>query len=106
MPWRAVTVTTTPTMIWGYNRKRRSGALFNNGAQAVFISQNQAAITAEGFPIPAGAGATLHREEGDQPELTLWAQVASGTADIRVQEGTPETRPEPLEVKVLPEGPP
>ncbi len=102
MPYRPVTVTTTPTMLAGYDAKRRSISLINNSTVDVFFSQDQAVTTANGFVLKAGSGVTLTREEGDEPEYTLWAVVAAGSADVRVQEGLPEARPEPEHVVVVP----
>ncbi len=101
MAYRPVTVATTATQLAGQDLKRRSISLFNNSGADVFFSQNQSITTGNGFVLKAGASVSLVREEGDEPELPLWAVVAAGTADVRVQDGAPDERVPPLQVEVV-----
>ncbi len=101
MAYRPVTVGTTPTQLAGQDLKRRSISLFNNSSVDVFFSQNQSVSTGTGFVLKAGSSVTLTREEGDEPELPLYAVVVAGTADLRVQDGSPDERIPPTDVRVV-----
>lgn len=100
MGMRSVTVGSTPTPVAPFNPRRTSLAVFNNGAADVFLSQDGANITTQGFPLPVDTGLVFERREtvfvedgqqvirqaGDEPELALFAQVAAGTENLRIVE--------------------
>ena len=87
MSYRAVTVSTTPTIIASYNPRRISLTILNYSSTTVFISINPTNIISEGFPIDPGVVITLAREDGDNPEYAFYAQTISGYAELRIQEG-------------------
>lgn len=86
MPMFSLPVDTTVREIVGYNERRTSVVIFNNGAARVFISQDEAAITIEGFPLDTGGSIGLASVDGDEPELRVFAQCAAGTSELRVVE--------------------
>lgn len=103
MPWRTVTVTTGVTELAGDNRRRRTLTVANAGAATFFFSQDPSNILAAGFPLGVGQVVSLTREDGDEPDLPLFAQVSAGTVDARVQESV--GLPIPLPVHETPPPP-
>lgn len=88
MPYFNVTVTTEVTQLVGTRIGRKSVAVFNNSTTTdAFVSQDRDGILTKGFPLRIGSSMVLTEEEGDEPHQALYAQVAAGTADIRVQTG-------------------
>lgn len=86
MPARAFSADSSVRQLWGYNTKRLSAAIYNNGAATVFLSQDQADVTAQGFSLIAGASISFVRELGDEPELAMYCQTAAATVDLRIFE--------------------
>ena len=86
MGMRPVTVITTSTQIAGVNLRRRVLVFRNNGAATIFVSQDQANITTDGFPVLVNQSATLLATDGDEPWLPLYGQVAAGSENGRVVE--------------------
>jgi len=87
MSYRAITVTTTPTVIASYNPRRISLTIVNVGNNDVYISIDPQNIIANGFPIPSGMILTLTREDGDKAEYAFYAQTLTGSSELRIQEG-------------------
>lgn len=87
MAFRGETVTTTTGPIASYNKRRRSLGIFNRGNVVIFVSQDQGNIATDGWPIEGGAGAVFLTEDGDLPELQMFAIADSGSQNIRIQEG-------------------
>jgi hypothetical protein len=71
----------------------RSGVLIRNysGSQ-VFISTDAGSVLTTGYPINVGEFITLLNADGDAAELQIYAQCASGTADLRIVESYGETK--------------
>lgn len=86
MPTRFVTVGTGSTPILSYNNKRTTASFTNNGANPIFVSEDQNALLTEGYPIPVGGALDLIRALGDEPQLQWFALVAAGTENLRVLE--------------------
>lgn len=86
MPFRAVTVTPGGVELAGWNPRRRSLSLAVNTGGPINFSHDRANILASGLPLTTGQVVTLTREEGDEPELPVYADIAAGSADVRVQE--------------------
>ena len=86
MPFRQVTVSTTPTQIAPYNPKRSTIVIRNVAGAVCYISDSEVAIVTKGFPLNVGEALSLVRRDGDQPEYALWGQTAADTADLRVIE--------------------
>jgi hypothetical protein len=87
MSYRAITVTTNPTVIASYNPRRISLTIVNVGNNDVYISIDPQNIVANGFPLSPGMILTLVREDGDKAEYAFYAQTLTGTAELRIQEG-------------------
>lgn len=87
MPFRSVKVTAIPTKIAAYHTKRISITIFNKSETVVYFSEDPTGILENGFPIPPGSSLTLTDEDGDYPEREYYAQVSTGEAEIRIQEG-------------------
>lgn len=87
MAFRPEAATTAVSQIAPLNPLRLSLVVFNNGTATVFIDNDQANITGRGIPIAANEHVSLTVDEGDEPELALFAQTAAGTADLRIKEG-------------------
>ena len=70
------------------------------GALPIFINSSQADITGSGYPITVGGSIDFIRALGDEPQLAMYAAVASGTENLRVIEqygSVPESlTPEPF----------
>lgn len=86
MPTRPVTVTTTAEQIVAYNNKRTAASFTNNGSNTIFVSEDQANLATDGYPIPVGGALDLVRALGDEPQLEWFALVAAGTENLRVLE--------------------
>ena len=82
-----VTVGTTPTRIVDYSPNRTVIMIFNPSDVTVYIGVGANLTTDNGFPLPSNQGMVLAREFGDDPEISYYAVVASGTAELRVWEG-------------------
>lgn len=87
MPTRPVTVGTAPTQILAYNNKRTTASFTNNGTAVIFVSEDQAGIATDGYPIAVGGALDLIRAFGDEPQLEWFAIVAAGSENLRVLEG-------------------
>lgn len=84
----AVSVGVTPTLIVPYQEKRKSLVIMNNDPVAtVYISNDQANILTQGFPLPPGATYAVTLDDGDEPFLQVYGQ-SSAVVDIRVIEGS------------------
>jgi hypothetical protein len=86
MGYRKVTVGTTPTIVVPFNPKRTGVVIYNPGPTIVYVSDKQTNIVEEGFPVGTGVYLGWVKVDGDETEYALYAQVESGTQDIRVQE--------------------
>ena len=90
--FRQATVGTDVVQIVPY-KEGRSGLLVRNysGSQ-VFISTDSSSLLATGYPVNVGEFLNLLNSEGDAAELQVYAQCASGTADIRIVESYGEVK--------------
>lgn len=86
MPTRPITVTTSPQTVLPYNNRRTAASLANEGAATVFISEDETAITTNGYPILAGGALDLLRALGDEPQNQLFIQSVAGGEDVRILE--------------------
>lgn len=86
MSARPVTVGTTATLLLPYNPDRTAVSIFNNDSAAIFVSEDQVGILAQGFPISAGSAVDLIRALGDNPQDILFAVSVAGGADVRLLE--------------------
>lgn len=82
-----VSVSTSSTEIARYNEKRTSLVILNNGLNVVFISQDEANILANGYPLDPGGAVSFTEIDGDEPALRIYGQTSAGTSDVRVTEG-------------------
>ncbi len=64
--------------------------VFNNGTANIIVSQDQANVSTNGVPVPAGASIVFRKLDGDPVEQAFFATAASGVQDTRVYEGFPE----------------
>lgn len=103
MPFRSVTVTPGTREAAGDNRRRRTLSLANNGGGTCFFSQDPSNVLTAGLPLGVGQVVTLTREDGDEPELPVYVDVAAGSVDLRVQESV--GLPIPLPVHETTPGP-
>lgn len=87
MPMFSRLVDTTVTQLVGYNERRASLVLFNNGVNTVFVSENEADILTQGFPLAPGGSIGFVHLDGDEPELRYYGQTAAGSSDVRIVEG-------------------
>jgi hypothetical protein len=87
MSYRAITVSTTPTVIASYNPRRISLTIVNVGNNDVYVSIDPQNIVTNGFPISPGMILTLVREDGDKAEYAFYAQTLTGKSELRIQEG-------------------
>lgn len=77
---RAVTVSTTATLLSDTGPRSLARVFYNNGSATIFIGKDDV-TTANGFPVPAGASFT------DEFSMDAWyGIVASGTEEMRVLE--------------------
>jgi hypothetical protein len=90
--FRQVTVGTNTIQIVPY-KEGRSGLLIRNysGSQ-VFISTDSSSLISTGYPVNVGEFFNLLNSDGDASELQVYAQCASGTADLRIVESYGETK--------------
>jgi hypothetical protein len=85
-------VGTSVVQIVSYNRGR-SGVLVRNYSGATcFVSPDGSDPLTTGYPVAEGEFLALLRTEGDAPELQLYGQCSSGTADLRIVESFGELR--------------
>ncbi len=100
MPMRSVTVSTASTPVLSFNNRRTTASLTNNGSATIFINSSQANITTNGYPITVGGSIDFIRALGDEPQLAMYAAVATGTENLRIIEqygAVPESLyPEPF----------
>ncbi len=88
MPWTDQPVGATANQeVVAENNRRRSLVVFNNGTTTVFISGNAAPLN-DGIPLAPGAAMILKDIDGDNVTERLYGQVAAGTGDLRINEGT------------------
>lgn len=90
-PPEKIIVGTTPTLVSSYSSYRTVLMLFNPSGQTVYIGIGQGVTVDNGFPLPSNQGIVLAREFGDDPTLSYYAVVASGTAELRKWEGEGRT---------------
>lgn len=86
MAFRQLTITTTAQQVAAQNTKRTALSVKNLGAVRVFVDNDQSAIAAKGWYLDTGEGIVLTRQDGDDPELALFALTSALTADLRIQE--------------------
>jgi hypothetical protein len=84
--FRAVSVPTTVVQLASYNPRRTAIVIINNGTATVYISDNQADVSTQGFPLASGASFSLIKADGDDPTVALYGVASTGTQDIRVAE--------------------
>jgi len=90
--FRQVTVGTNPVQIVPY-KEGRSGLLIRNySGSPVFVSTDGGTVTSTGYPLNVGEFLNLLNSDGDASELQVYAQCASGTADLRIVESYGETK--------------
>ena len=78
----SITVANTSTLAVSITQNRAVLVLYNNGSQTIFISLKDAATTSD-LPLLPGAYISLANYSG-----AAYAIVASGTANLRVEEAT------------------
>ena len=86
MSFKPVTVTTDIEPVVTYNPRRFGVALFNNGTDTVYVSQDPLNVVTDGFPVSSGVVVILSEEDDDEPEMALYAVTSSGSSNCRVQE--------------------
>lgn len=86
MPTRSITVSTATTQILAYTNARTGASFYNNGSVLVYVSEDQTAIAAQGFPVAVGGSVDLIRALGDEPQNSWFAITGSSTADVRIIE--------------------
>ena len=100
MPMRSVIVATASTPVLSFNNRRTTASLTNNGSATIFINSSQANISINVYPITVGGSIDFIRAMGDEPQLAIYAAVATGTENLRVIEqygSVPESlTPEPF----------
>lgn len=73
--------TTDAALVLAANDLRLSAAIYNNGAQTVYMGKDSGVTTETGFPLLSGGAI-----EDDDSNDAWYGVVASGTADLRVEE--------------------
>jgi len=81
------TVTTTTDRLVSYNPRRKSLVIVNIGTATIFVSNDPANVATFGFPLGVGGSIGLTKQEGDEPELEMYAVAVSGSEDVRIMEG-------------------
>lgn len=84
--FRRATVGTDPVQIVAYQKDRTGVMIRNVGGAEVFISTDQVDIINQGWNIAVGEYVAFLRVDGDAPDLQIYAQTASGTAELRIVE--------------------
>jgi len=90
-PPEKIIVNTTPTLVTSYSSQRTVIMLFNPSTQTIYIGIGQGLSINNGFPLPPNQGMVIAREFGDDPTLSYYAVVESGTAELRKWEGEGKT---------------
>lgn len=86
MATRPFTATTATQRIAAWNPRRTSLSFTNNGAAAIFLSQDQTAVTTNGYVVAAGGALDLIRALGDEPHLEWFVQTAAVNVNVRILE--------------------
>lgn len=84
--FKTVSVGTTPVKIAHENWKRIAILIFNHSDVTLYISTDPTAITTQGFFLPWWYTLIFRKSEGDDTEMSFWAQTTTGTATVRVIE--------------------
>jgi len=81
----AVAVNTSADQVALARASRKAMSIRNLGPDTIYLLPTSGGLAADGFPVQAGEIVTI---VGSAAEDALWAITASGTADVRVWEGT------------------
>lgn len=81
----AVTVTTSPTLVMEARGRRQGFTIQNNSSSSVYYGPDDTITTSNTIFIPAGGYINMSDKKG-MWRGTMYAVVASGTADIRYWE--------------------
>ena len=86
MATRPFTAGTATAKIAADNPRRTALSFINNGAADIFLSQDQSAVTTNGYVVAAGNGLDLIRALGDEPQTEWYVQTAAVNVNVRVLE--------------------
>lgn len=105
MAQRAVTLSTTPSQLLGYNPRRTAWLVQNTDATInVRVSENGGTVATDGFVLNLLASISSLAREGGEPWNEVWAVAASGAPIVIVQEQFNPV-PEGLGPNTYPRGP-
>ncbi len=86
MSTRAVTVPITGVLLAPYNPRRTALAMWNNGTETCFWSNDPLSTSTQGFPVPTSLPISFAKEFGDDPTLSVYAISQTVNNNFRVYE--------------------
>jgi hypothetical protein len=83
---RKVTVETMVKQVVPWNPRRISLAIVNNSPTTIYISPDPSNVAEEGFALISNCTLSLCKAWGDDPRIAWYAQVVSGSGELRIFE--------------------